>query len=115
MEAKTLHVGTRRIAINWNGKRLDKDWFTPSKGIRQGDSISPYLFVLCIERLGHLIHHAIKSDNWKSILLSRNDPYLSHIFFSADDLIIFAEASRHQIKTIMGYDLQLFFVGSQHA
>ena len=91
-------VGTLRMAINWNGKMMD--WFTPSRGIQQGDSISPYLFVLYIERLGHLIHHAVKTGNWESIQLSRNGLYLSHLFFS-DDLIFLAKASHDQIKTVM--------------
>ena len=47
-------VETLRMGISWNKKQLD--WFQPSKGIRQGEAISPYLFVLCMERLGHLIH-----------------------------------------------------------
>ena len=29
--------------------------FFPSSGIRQGDPLLPYIFVLCMERLAHLI------------------------------------------------------------
>lgn len=39
-------VETSRMATLWNGKQLG--WFKPGRGIRHGDSISPYLFVLCI-------------------------------------------------------------------
>lgn len=42
------------MSVNWNGSMTN--YFQTSKGLRQGDSISPYLFVLCLERLGHMIH-----------------------------------------------------------
>ena len=67
-------------------------------GIGQGDAIS-YVFVLCMERLGHLINDSINSGQWKPIRLSRNGPLLSHLFF-VDDLILFGEASTEQMDVI---------------
>ena len=69
-------------------------------GIRHGDAISPYLFVVCAERLGHLIQLVVSSGIWKPIQLARSGPYLSRLFF-ADDLILFAEAFEDQTRTIM--------------
>ncbi|XP_038687586.1 uncharacterized protein LOC119986972 [Tripterygium wilfordii] len=91
-------VSTSRMSIVWNGQQLD--WFKPSRGVRQGDAISPYLFVLCVERLGHLINNAVLSGAWKAIKLSPYGPALSHLFF-ADDMVLFAEASVDQIKVVM--------------
>ena len=70
-----------------------------SGGIRQGDAISPYIFVLCMERLAHIIQSAIVEGKWKTIQLSRNGPKLSHLLF-ADDLILFVEASMEQINIV---------------
>lgn len=81
----------------WNGERTPA--FTPMRGLRQGDPLSPYLFVLCMERLCHLIDRSILEKKWKPISLSQGGPKLSHICF-ADDLILFAEASVSQICII---------------
>ncbi|XP_010473926.1 PREDICTED: uncharacterized protein LOC104753360 [Camelina sativa] len=68
-------------------------------GLSEGDPLSPFLFVLCMERLCHLIDRAVVNKQWKPISLSRGGPQLSHICF-ADDLILFAEASVAQIRVL---------------
>lgn len=50
-------VKTAWMTILWEGRKLEK--FKPRRGIRQGDLISPYLVVLYIERLGHIINEAV--------------------------------------------------------
>jgi len=46
-------VSSSTISILFNSGALDS--FQPSRGIRQGDPLSPYLFILCMEILGALI------------------------------------------------------------
>lgn len=72
--------------ILWNGAKSDS--FIPARGVRQGYPLSPYLFVLCIERLAHGIKEAVNCGQWTPVKLSRNGPSLTHLFF-ADDLILF--------------------------
>lgn len=72
-----------------NGEALEK--FTLSRGIRQGDPLSLYLFVLCMKRLSHIISTAVENKFWKPIKVGKNGPCLSHLAF-VDDLILFAEA-----------------------
>ena len=91
-------IETPRMSILLNGEQLE--WFCPERGVRQRDLISPYLFVLCIERLSHIICQAVHNDDWKAIKLSRHGPELSHLFF-ANDMVLFAEASVEQIQVIM--------------
>ena len=85
------------MSLLWNGERTES--FIPLRGLRQGDPLSPYLFVLCMERLCYLIEKAIAGKKWKPISLSQGGTKLSHICF-ADDLILFAEASVAQIRVI---------------
>ena len=74
-----------------NGSKLDS--FQPSRGIRQGDPISPYLFLLCMEFLGAHITSMCEDKRWDMVKASRNGPRFSHVFF-ADDLMLFAKADR---------------------
>lgn len=85
------------MSLLWNGETTYS--FAPRREIRQGDPLSLYLFVLCMERLCHLIEASITEKKWKPIKLSRGGLELSHICF-ADDLILFAEASVTQVRMI---------------
>ncbi|KAH9680279.1 putative ribonuclease H protein [Citrus sinensis] len=85
------------MQILWNRECTEE--FVPSRGIRQGDPISPYIFVLCIERLSHKIHRAVNTGTWRPIRLSQRGTPITHVFF-ADDLLLFAEASCTQAAVI---------------
>ncbi|KAG8480634.1 hypothetical protein CXB51_025228 [Gossypium anomalum] len=87
--------------VLWNGVPTLK--FQPTRGVRQGCPLSPYLFILCMEWLSHSIQATIGVGNWSPIRLVRNGPLLSHFFF-VDDLILFGHAEEHQawiIKNIL--------------
>lgn len=63
-------VETTNLSICWKGDNTE--YFRPSRGIRQGDSVSPFLFVLCMERLSHMINMAVNKGRWKGIRLSKD-------------------------------------------
>lgn len=86
-------ITTARMNVLWE-RGLTED-FRPSRGIRQGDPISPYIFVLCIERLSHGICHEVNLGRWNPVYFSCHGTPLTHLFF-ADDLLLLAEASREQ-------------------
>jgi hypothetical protein len=90
-------VTSSSLSILWNGRRLSN--FTPTTGLRQGDPLSPYLFVLCMEVLSRSIIKSIDDGHWQPVRLSRNGPPLSHLFF-ADDVLLFAKATKSQALNI---------------
>lgn len=90
-------VTTVSVQIAWNGE-VSKE-FPISQGIWQGDPISPYLFVLCLKRLAHLINQVVANHSWRPIQLKKDGPKLSHLFF-ANDLTLFAEANMKQVEVI---------------
>lgn len=94
-------ISTPSMRVLWNGEALEES--VPTRGIRQGDPISPYLFVLCLERLFHLIDIAVEDHHWNPFPTSLRGPKVSHLAF-ADDLLLFAEANvtqGHIIKEIL--------------
>ncbi|KAH9762494.1 hypothetical protein KPL70_000832 [Citrus sinensis] len=77
---------TENIVIARENGELTKS-FIPSRGIRQGDPISPYIFMLCIDKLRHGINQAVREGRWKPIKLARQVIPITHVFF-IDDLLL---------------------------
>ena len=71
-------------SFNINGERVG--YVKPSRGIRQGDPLSPYLFLFCSEGLSNLMARVIEDRQITGLKLSRNGPVLSHLFFADDSL-----------------------------
>lgn len=51
--------------------------FRPSRGIRQGDPLSPFLFVILAEGLGHSIKSTLRSQSLKGLYF-HHAPSYSH-------------------------------------
>lgn len=68
--------------------------------------MSSYLFVLCMQKLGLLIHSKVSSNQWQSISVSRNGPKVSHLFF-VDDCLLFIKAT-YEIARIYKQVLDAF-------
>ncbi|XP_074298400.1 uncharacterized protein LOC141629271 [Silene latifolia] len=64
----------------------------PSCGLRQGDPLSPYIFVLCTEILSLNILRMEKEGLLQGIKVSRNSIPISHMLF-ADDSMFFIEGN----------------------
>ena len=68
----------------------------PSRGLRQGDPLSPYPFILCLERLSIKLVEAVQNKLIHPISF-RGWVRLSHLFF-ADDIFLFTRATVRDCK-----------------
>lgn len=85
-------VTSVNFSIRVNGEMLQK--FVPSRGLRQGDPISPYLFLLCSEGFTALLKHFNMGFIDCGICVSAKSPWILHLLF-ADDSLILMEARRN--------------------
>ena len=65
-------ISTVSYSILVNGE--PKGDIKPSRGIRQGDPLSPYLFPLCLKGLNQMLQAAAREDEIKGFSLCRNGP-----------------------------------------
>lgn len=80
-----MHVVTNVEAnVKWNKAR--SNYFRPQRGIHQGNPISPYMFVLCMEKLFHLIMEVVNAKYWEALRMGKEGPWF------ADDLLLIGEA-----------------------
>lgn len=91
------YVSLTTISILLNGGKLSS--FKPTRGIRQGDLLSLYLFILCMEYLGFLINESYRKKEWTLLKASKQNLGISHLFF-VDDLMLFAKANKAGVESI---------------
>ncbi|XP_062079895.1 uncharacterized protein LOC133784618 [Humulus lupulus] len=71
----------------------------PSRGLRQGDPLSPYLFLVCAEGFSSLLQQAESRKEIKGLRLANTAPFITHLFF-ADDSLIIVQASERSLQAI---------------
>jgi hypothetical protein len=71
----------------------------PSRGLRQGDPLSPYLFIICVEGLSSLIRQFENRGDIHGVKICRTAPIVSHLLF-ADDCFLFFRAAENEAMTM---------------
>ncbi|GKU91159.1 hypothetical protein SLEP1_g5069 [Rubroshorea leprosula] len=73
--------------------------FPVGKGIRQGDPLSPFLFLIVAEGLNGLMSTAVEKELYKGVMIGNGATMVSHLQF-ADDTIFFGEATEDNIRVV---------------
>ncbi|KAG7578757.1 Ribonuclease H-like superfamily [Arabidopsis thaliana x Arabidopsis arenosa] len=97
-----------RVLLNGQPRGL----IVPERGLRQGDPLSPYLFILCTEVLIANIRKAERDKLITGIKVATASPSVSHLLF-ADDSLFFCKANKDQCGVILGILKQYEAVSGQ--
>eukprot|EP00253_Pinus_taeda_P030337 PITA_30337 len=90
-------ISTPFFSILVNGN-LTKP-FNASRGIRQGDPLSPFLFILAADGLGRIIKRETRRNKLRGLKLWGNNLTITHQQF-VDDIMLFGEVSLREVRII---------------
>lgn len=74
--------------------------FVLGRGIRKGDPLSSYLFILCAESLSCLLDDLVKKNRIQGFKVARITPSVSHLFF-ANDCLSFFRAKKDDCEAVL--------------
>lgn len=75
--------------------------FQMSKGIKQGDPLSPFLFIIATKGLNVVMKEAISKGIFKGVKVGKDMVEISHLQY-ADDAIFLGERSRSNVRNLLG-------------
>lgn len=84
-----IYIMTVSYAVMINGQPGRKIY--PLRGLHQGDPLSPYLFLLCVEGLSGLLSIAEEQSQIRGIKVARGCQPINHFFFWPTPVVYFIE------------------------
>ena len=75
-------VRTVRFSVRCNGCNGELlEAFTPFRGLRQGDPLSPYLFLFVADGLSTLLDREVRAGGITPLKVARSSPGISNLLF----------------------------------
>ena len=81
-----------------NGGKSDQ--FKRTRGLRQGDPLSPYLFILAQKVLSRMLDNELRAGNVSGAKPSARGPAITHVMY-ADDIVLLSKATRNDAKRLV--------------
>ncbi|XP_026399921.1 uncharacterized protein LOC113295809 [Papaver somniferum] len=91
-------ISTTTLSVMLNGSPCEE--FAPTRGIRQGDPLSPYLFILAMEFLSRHLTNAQENKTIPGVKVAALAPAINHLLF-ADDCLIFTQANTSSVNNLL--------------
>jgi hypothetical protein len=94
-------VTTVTYRVKVNGELTEQIF--PGRGLRQGDPLSPYLFLICAEGFSCLLNAAEARGDLKGVRVCPGAPSINHLLFADDSLLFFKidNQSTHHLQGIL--------------
>lgn len=101
-------MAASRVTVMINGS--GQGFIKPTRGLRQGCPLSPYIFILAMEFLSKQFQLHVERGTIKGIRLTKTAPRLTHVLY-ADDLMIMGKATTQEAQQTLAI-LQEFATAS---
>jgi hypothetical protein len=79
-------IQSNKYKVRYNDQ--ETEGFVPTRGLRQGDLLSPYLFLICAKGLSSALAHEEEVHGIEGVRVGRNAPLVSHLLFVDYSLIL---------------------------
>ncbi|GKD84726.1 putative RNA-directed DNA polymerase, eukaryota, reverse transcriptase zinc-binding domain protein [Tanacetum coccineum] len=99
------------MVIMWYPPRfVPTSEFSLKRGLRQGDPLSPFLFIIVMEGLHIALKDGLTENLFHGVKIGSSEIRLSHLFY-ADDVIILSEWNQSDMDNIIRI-LNVFYLAS---
>ncbi|XP_062005742.1 uncharacterized protein LOC133722901 [Rosa rugosa] len=85
--------------MEWVFLEAPRGYLAPTRGLRQGDQLSPYIFLLCTEVFLALLEHKATQGQLQGVQICSGAPIIHHLLF-ADDSLLFGKANLEECSHI---------------
>ncbi|XP_060200410.1 uncharacterized protein LOC132628664 [Lycium barbarum] len=99
----------RHVSNNWYSIVLNgtgNGFFKSNRGLRQGDPLSPALFIICAELISSMLNNLVLDENFTGYYRPKKGSIITHLAF-ADDIILFTSGQMiNKHKSCVAFSLK---------